>query len=41
MGLLVAVIAVLLIIYLATVSPGFRIVLLVVLAAALPLPYLW
>ena len=41
MGLLVAVIAVLLIIYLATVSPGFRIVLLVVLAAALPLAYLW
>ena len=41
MGLLVAVIAVLLIIYLATVSPSFRIVLLVVLAAALPLAYLW
>jgi hypothetical protein len=41
MGLLVAVIVVLLIIYLATVSPGFRILLLVVLAAALPLAYLW
>lgn len=41
MGLLVAVIVLLLIIYFAVVSSGFRIVLLVALAASLPLGYLW
>jgi hypothetical protein len=41
MGLLVAVIALFVIIYFATVSSSFRIILLVVLAAALPLGYLW
>jgi hypothetical protein len=41
MGLLVAVIVLFAIIYLAAVSSGFRIVLLVVLAAALPLGYFW
>jgi hypothetical protein len=41
MGLLVAAIAVLVIVYFATVSAGFRIVLLVAVAAALPLGYLW
>ncbi len=41
MGLLVAVIAVLVIIYFATVSSGFRILLFAVLAAALPVGYLW
>lgn len=41
MGLLVAIIAVLVIIYFATISSSFRIFLLVALAAALPLGYLW
>ena len=41
MGLIVAVIAILVIIYFATVSSGFRIFLLVVLAASLPLGYFW
>ena len=41
MGLLVAVIVLLIIIYFATVSSGFRIFLLVALAASLPLGYLW
>lgn len=41
MGLLVAVIVLFAIIYLAAVSSGFRIFLLVALAAALPLGYLW
>jgi len=40
MGLLVAVIVLLIIIYFATVSSGFRIFLLVALAASLPLGYL-
>ncbi|MDP1700424.1 MAG: hypothetical protein Q8L53_05610 [Aestuariivirga sp.] len=41
MGLLVAVIALFVIIYFAVVSSGFRIFLLVALAAALPLGYFW
>jgi hypothetical protein len=41
MGLIVAAIALFVIIYFATVSSGFRIFLLVVLAASLPLGYFW
>lgn len=41
MGLLVAVIALFVIIYFAVVSSGFRILVLIVLAASLPLGYFW